>query len=344
MFKLISKLGMGDPCATNVQIMQNQSQWPINVKITSGKNIWTETIPVGETKRINATRDEIGEVTAHVTLTYSNARVLEYTFRITPKYCEDNIIIRDDHVEYNSEKRGTINKENELKYLAQQQAIKDAEEKAQKEKDKLIYERKEAEKQQQKAIKDTEERARLQQQQAIKDAEEKARIQQQKAIKDAEEKAQKEKDKLIYERKEAQRQQQERDKKINELKTAAIKERERADKEIKELERLSVAQQDSIASLVEQQICYEAEEEARKQFEEEMRLKYSEFQEKLKKEKGSTSATKFDYKQDVGLENLTVESLRNICLRKNISTNGLTTKQDFVNKINQYLKSPSIDA
>ena len=73
--------------------------------------------------------------------------------------------------------------------------------------------------------------------------------------------------------------------------------------------------------------------EMREQLENDMKKRYEEFQKKMSGE----NEKKNDFRKNVELENLTLESLRNICLKTNISTKGLTTKQDFVNMINQNL-------
>ena len=56
MFNLISKLGMGNPSATNVQVIKNLSQYNFAITIKSSSNIWSENLNVGDEKRINAAR------------------------------------------------------------------------------------------------------------------------------------------------------------------------------------------------------------------------------------------------------------------------------------------------
>ena len=119
MFKLISKLGMGNPCATNVQIIKNLSNYSLTIVIKSGNNTWKEIVDIGQEKRINATRNEIGEVTAYCTITFSTGRVIEYTFRIDPSDTTDIVNIYDDYVDYNSRRRGQINLIHEEKLIQQ---------------------------------------------------------------------------------------------------------------------------------------------------------------------------------------------------------------------------------
>ena len=127
MLKLISKLGLGDPCATNVQIVKNLSQWDIAITIVSGQNIWSDHVRTGETKRINVSRNEIGIVRAKTIITYSDGRILEYEFRIDPLYCEDNVIVLNDCVDYNFENRGLIINKNVAELSTEQSKLEQLE-------------------------------------------------------------------------------------------------------------------------------------------------------------------------------------------------------------------------
>ncbi len=112
MFKALSALGLGK--ATNVQEFSNQTGHTLKIEIKAPALTWNcEIAPYGVNK-IDATRDEIGEIWCAVIVDYSNGGQIKYHFSISPKNMVDKILIYDTYVMYNGMKRGHVMKESIL--------------------------------------------------------------------------------------------------------------------------------------------------------------------------------------------------------------------------------------
>jgi len=106
MLKIFASLGQ----ATNTQIFSNKTIYEADIIINSSGKSYTAHLLSLTNYTIPVTRNEIGEVTAFVTIKYSNGSEIEFTFRVSPKNCTDYCDLYDTYVIYNRERRGMVTK------------------------------------------------------------------------------------------------------------------------------------------------------------------------------------------------------------------------------------------
>ena len=94
--------------ATNTQILKNHTNKKCDVKIVVNSKTFECSLEPAEVKTLDVKREEIGEITAIATIIFSNGQIVDFTFRVSPKDCIDDVIIKEEFVYYNGSKRGNI--------------------------------------------------------------------------------------------------------------------------------------------------------------------------------------------------------------------------------------------
>ena len=104
MLKVLGFLGS----ATNTQVLKNNTKHECDVKISVNAKKFECHLIQNETKKLDVKREEIGEITAIATILFSNHQIVEFSFRVDPNDCVDNVEINDEYVIYNGTKRGNL--------------------------------------------------------------------------------------------------------------------------------------------------------------------------------------------------------------------------------------------
>ena len=94
--------------ATNTQILKNHTNKKCDVKIVVNSKTFECSLEPAETKTLDVKREEVGEITAIATIIFENGQIVDFTFRVSPKDCIDDVIIKEEFVYYNGSKRGNI--------------------------------------------------------------------------------------------------------------------------------------------------------------------------------------------------------------------------------------------